>query len=135
MARSFMIHAALHWGDNGLGDIELWSFAVDHAAWLYNQIPQMVSQCKSDHCDLIRTDIGVVWCMFLSLHCRMERSSLRGIDVLEWVSQILGLSSEHSSMVVLMWNLHTGYVSPLYHVLCLMTSSRLCSMMESLLLI
>jgi transposase InsO family protein len=40
MARSFMIHAALHWGKDESDDISQWSFAVDHAYWLYNRIPQ-----------------------------------------------------------------------------------------------
>ena len=40
MARSFMIHTALHWGEDGSDDISLWSFAVNHATWLYNCIPQ-----------------------------------------------------------------------------------------------
>ncbi len=40
MARSFMIHAALHWGEDGSDDISQWSFAVDQASWLYNCIPQ-----------------------------------------------------------------------------------------------
>ena len=39
MARSFMIHAALSWGNDGSDDIELCFFAVDHTAWLYNQNP------------------------------------------------------------------------------------------------
>jgi hypothetical protein len=57
-----MIHAALNWGGDGSDDITLWSFVVDHAAWLYNRIPQwfssitpleMVTQCKSDHWQLM----------------------------------------------------------------------------------
>jgi len=66
MARSFMIHAALHWGEDGSDNISLWSFAVDHAAWLYNRIPQrlsgitpleLMSHTKSDHKDLMRTHV------------------------------------------------------------------------------
>jgi hypothetical protein len=64
MAWSFMIHAALNWGEGGSDDITLWLFAVDRAAWLYNRILQqfsgitpleMVTKCKSDHQDLMRT--------------------------------------------------------------------------------
>jgi hypothetical protein len=66
MARSFMVHAALHWGADGSDDVSLWSFAVDYAAWLYNRIPQrrsgltpleMVTQTKSDHKDLMRAHV------------------------------------------------------------------------------
>jgi hypothetical protein len=124
MARSFMIHAALHWGEDGSGDIELWSFALDHAAWLYNRIPQrfsgitpleMVSKCKSDHRDLLRTH---VWgCPVYVL----EPSLQDGKKLPKWnrrarMGQFLGFSTEHSSTVALVRNLHTGYVSPQYHV-------------------
>jgi hypothetical protein len=66
MGRSFMIHAALNWGEDGSDDISLWTFAVNHAAWLYNRIPQrfsgitpmeMVTNIKSDHRDLMRTHV------------------------------------------------------------------------------
>ena len=43
MARSFMIHSALHWTTHGADDLSLWSFAVDHAAWLYNRVPRRKS--------------------------------------------------------------------------------------------
>ena len=61
-----MIHAALHRGSDGSDDVSLWSFAVDHAAWLYNQIPQcqsgitpleMITSAKSDHCDLLMSHV------------------------------------------------------------------------------
>ncbi len=35
MACSFMIHASLHWTEQGSDDISLWSFAVKHAVWLH----------------------------------------------------------------------------------------------------
>ena len=40
MARLFMVHSALNWGEDGSDDITLWLFAVDHIAWLYNCISQ-----------------------------------------------------------------------------------------------
>jgi hypothetical protein len=124
MARSFMIHAALNWGEDGSDDITLWSFAVDHAAWLYNRIPQrfsgitpleMVTQCKSDHRELMRAH---VWgCPVYVL----EASLQDGKKLPKWnkrarMGQFLGFSREHSSTVALVRNLHTGHVSPQYHV-------------------
>jgi hypothetical protein len=124
MARSFMIHAALNWGEDGSDDITLWSFAVDHAAWLYNRIPQrfsgitpieMVTQCKSDHRDLMRAH---VWgCPVYVL----EASLQDGKKLPKWnkrarMGQFLGFSRQHSSTVALVRNLHTGHVSPQYHV-------------------
>ena len=32
MARSFMIHAALNWGEDGSDDLSLWCLALDHAS-------------------------------------------------------------------------------------------------------
>ena len=124
MARSFMIHAALHWGEDGSDDISLWSFAVDHAAWLYNRIPQrrsgitpleMVTRCKSDHRDLMRTH---VWgCPVYVLEPQLQD----GKKLPKWnrrarMGQFLGFSRVHSSTVALVRNLHTGHVSPQYHV-------------------
>jgi len=66
MARLFMLHGALNWGEDGSDNISLWSFAVDYAAWLYNHIPQrgsgitpleMVTQSKSDHRELMRAHV------------------------------------------------------------------------------
>ena len=66
MACSFMIHTALNWGEHASDNIKLWAFAVNHAAWLYNHIPQclsgitpleMVTHAKSDHRDLHRTHV------------------------------------------------------------------------------
>jgi hypothetical protein len=124
MARSFMIHAALHWSEDGSDEISLWPFAVDHAAWLYNRIPQrtsgitpleMVTKCKSDHRDLMRTH---VWgCPVYVLEATLQD----GKKLPKWnkrarMGQFLGFSRSHSSTVALVRNLHTGYVSPQYHV-------------------
>ena len=49
MAREFMIHTALNWGDDGSDNLSLWSFAVDHAAWLYNRIPQRESGISNSY--------------------------------------------------------------------------------------
>jgi hypothetical protein len=43
MAHSFMVHSSLHWTDQGLDDILLWSFAVKHLVWLYNHVPNSPS--------------------------------------------------------------------------------------------
>ena len=39
MARTFMVHASLHWTDRGSDDLSLWSFAVKHSVWKYNRVP------------------------------------------------------------------------------------------------
>lgn len=64
MARTFMIHVALHWDEQGSDAITLWPFAVCHATWLYNQLPngvtglsplKILTGTRSDHRDLLRT--------------------------------------------------------------------------------
>ena len=65
-ARTMMIHLSLHWSDHGVDDLALWAFAVKHAAWLYNRIPnrhtgltplEILTKTKADHRDLLRTHV------------------------------------------------------------------------------
>ncbi len=42
MARTFLVHSSLHWTDMGADDISLWPFAVKHAVWIYNHVPNQV---------------------------------------------------------------------------------------------
>ena len=39
MARTFMVHSSLHWKYHRVDDISIWSFAVNHAVWLHNRLP------------------------------------------------------------------------------------------------
>ena len=120
MAREFMIRTALNWGDDGSDNLSLWSFAVDHLAWLYNMIPQresgitplkFMSSIKTDHCDLLRAH---VWgCPVYVLEAKLPD----GNKLPKWsrrarMGQFLGFSREHSSLVAMVRNLHTGFVSP-----------------------
>ncbi len=38
-----MVHASLHWTEQGLDDILLRSFAVKHSVWVYNRVPNVRS--------------------------------------------------------------------------------------------
>ena len=120
MAREFMIHAALNWGEDGSDDIALWSFALDHAAYLYNRIPQresgiapleMVTTNKSDYTDLARSH---VWgCPCYVLEAKLQNNQ----KLPKWnrrarMGQFLGFSRHHLSTVALVRNLRTGHVSP-----------------------
>ena len=119
-----MVHTALHWAEDGAAELNLWSFAIDYAAWLYNRIPQrlsgitpieMITQNKSDHRDLMRAH---VWgCPVFVLEPKLQS----GKKLPKWnkrarMGQFLGFSCEHSSTAALVQNLHTGYVSPQYHL-------------------
>ena len=66
MARTFMLHVALHWSDNQVDDISLWPFVVKHAFWLYNRVPNHVTgitplerltNTKADHKDRLRIHV------------------------------------------------------------------------------
>ena len=125
MARHFMIHTALHWSEYGTDDISLWPFAVKHAAWLYNRLPnrvtgltpiEMVSQTKTDHRDILRSH---VWG---SPSFVLDPKLQDGKKIPKWnsrarVGQFLGFSEEHSSTVALIRHLKSGHVSPQFHTL------------------
>ena len=66
MARTFMLHVSLHWTEHGVDDLSLWPFAVKHAVWLHNWLPnkvtgltpiELLTKQKTDHRDLLRTQI------------------------------------------------------------------------------
>jgi hypothetical protein len=66
MVCCFMVHSSLHWTDQGSDDISLWPFAVKHAVWLYNRVPnhlsgltplELLTKSKADHHDLIHLHV------------------------------------------------------------------------------
>lgn len=38
-ACTMMVHASLHWPSDGADEIRLWPFVMQHAAWVYNHLP------------------------------------------------------------------------------------------------
>jgi hypothetical protein len=124
MARTFMIHVALHWDEQGSDAVALWPFAVRHAVWLHNRLPnavtglsplEILSGTCSDHRDLLRTH---VWgCPVYVLDPKLQD----GQKIPKWnrrarQGQYLGFSDEHSSLVANVRHLSSGYVSPQFHV-------------------
>ena len=123
MARTFMLHTALHWNEKGVDNLALWPFAVKHAVWLYNRVPnritgltpiELLTKTKADHRDLLRSH---VWgCPTYVLDARLQD----GKKIPKWnkrarIGQFLGYSDEHSSLVANVRHLTTGHVSPQYH--------------------
>jgi len=120
MARTFMIHVSLHWSEQGADAVALWPFAVRHAVWLYNRVPnsvtglsplELLSGTRADHRDL-------VWgCPVYVLDPKLQD----GQKIPKWnrrarQGQFLGFSDEHSSLVANVRHLTSGYVSPQFHI-------------------
>ena len=66
IACTFMIHVSLHWDEQGSDAVELWPFAVCHAVWLYNHLPngvtglspmEIVTGTRSDQRYLLHTHV------------------------------------------------------------------------------
>ena len=121
-ARALLLHALIHWPDQA--NLRLWPFALQHAAYLYNHMPnqrsllspmELLSGCKDDHTRLQRSH---VWgCPVYVLDPKLQD----GKKLPKWNprarrGQYLGQSPEHSSTIGDVLNLRTGWVSPQYHV-------------------
>jgi hypothetical protein len=125
MACSFMVHASLHWTDRGSDDISSWPFAVKHAMWIYNRVPnrqsgltplELLTKLKADHHDIL---CAHVWgCLAIVLEQQLQNNKkLPKWNRCAWVGQCLGYLDEHSSLVANVHHLSTGYVSPEFHVI------------------
>jgi hypothetical protein len=123
MARAMMIHFAMHWPQ--VAETNLWPFAVDHAVYLWNRIPN--KSTKLAPIDIFTTllhfgnndlqRLHVFGCPVYVLDPSLQdakklpkwsRRSRRGI--------YLGLSKIHSSNVHLVLHPETGHISPQYHL-------------------
>ncbi len=124
-ARHMMVHAAVHWPNNNSDNIRLWPFAVQHAVWLFNRIPNRVTgltpleaftKTKSDHTEIRRAH---VWgSPVFVLDPRLQD----GHKIPKWNkrsrrAQFMGYSAEHSSLVAMVRNLQTNHVSPQFHII------------------
>ena len=124
MSRAMLLHFAIHWPQQA--DTKLWPFAVDHAVYLCNRIPDQKNKLSPlehftqttvpNHHHLQR--LHVFGCPVYVLNPKLQdgkkipkwdRRSRRGI--------YLGVSPYHSSTVHLVLNPSTGKVSPQYHVI------------------
>ena len=125
-ARSMMVHASIHWPADKADDIRLWAFAVKHAAWLYNRLPQkalgyrspleVFTKTKSDHRELLRAH---VWgCPVFVLDPKLQDGKkLPKFNRRARMGQFVGFSDEHSSLVAKVRNLSTNFISPQFHVI------------------
>ncbi len=61
-----MVHVSLYWSEYGADNLALWGFAVKHAVWLHDRIPnrlsvltplELLTKTKANHCDLLCTHV------------------------------------------------------------------------------
>ena len=125
MACWFIVHSSVHLTDRGLDDILLWPFAVKHAVWLYNRVPnhfsgltplELLMKSKADHRDLLRSH---VWgCPAIVLDPKLQNDQkLPKWNRCACVGQFFGYLDEHLSLVANVRHLSTGHMSPQFHVI------------------
>ena len=121
-----MIHVALRWDERGSDNVALWPFAVRHAVWLYNRMPnsvmglspietEILTGTRSDHRDLLRAHVWGCPVFVLDPHLQ-DGKKIPKWDRRSRQGQFLGFSDEHSSLVATVRHITTGFVSPQFHV-------------------
>jgi hypothetical protein len=123
LARTMLLHMSLHWPEQA--DLELWPFALEHSAYLWNHLPR--SDTRLPPQELYTGSLFVSYdhlarlytfgCPVYVLHPHLQD----GHKVPEWQHQarcgrFLGYSMEHSPSIGLILNTTTGNISPQYHV-------------------
>ena len=122
IARTMMIHSALHWPD--VQDSKLWPLAVRHAAYLFNRMPNpstgvspldIFSRTRQPQAKF--HDLHVWGCPVYVL----EKRIADGNKIPKWSSRsnrqlYLGVSDKHAGTVPLVLNLETGKITPQFHV-------------------
>jgi hypothetical protein len=122
-ARTMMLHSIIMWPDQA--DLALWPFALDHAVYLWNNMPQRESRMSPlelftgqkfpsyDHLQRLH-----VWgCPVYVLDPKLQD----GKKIPKWQpracrGQFLGYSKDHSTTIGMVLNIATGHVSPQFHV-------------------
>ena len=123
MARAMLLHVRIHWPDEF--DPALWPFAVDYAVWIYNNMPLADRANMSPNELFSKSKVGcsmlqrarVFGCPCYVLDSRLQD----GRKIPKWkprsrTGMFLGFSSKHSSLVGMILNIRTGYISPQFHV-------------------
>ena len=122
-ARTMLLHATIHWPEQM--HLHLWPFAVEHAVWLWNHLPNRRTNIApleifsgitfSDFHHLQRSH---VWgCPVYVLDPKLQD----GKKLPKWQAkarrgQFLGISPDHSTTVGRILNLRSGFISSQYHV-------------------
>jgi len=130
IARTLMLHSAIHWPD--MADASLWPMAVQHAVFLYNHMPNRDTGI-SPHDLFSKTR----WPQrkFHDLHVWgspvyvLDKTLADGKKLPRWKprskrSVYMGVSKKHATSAPLVLNPESGYITPQFHVVCLMIGSQ-----------
>ena len=123
MARTMMLHAAIHWPD--VSDPSLWLMAVRHAVYLFNHMPS--TETGISPADLF-THTQWKQCKFHDLHvwgCPLlyvlDKHIANGKKLPHWKPQskcaiYMGASPIHASSIPLVLNPDSGAITLAFHV-------------------
>lgn len=122
-ARTMMLHSLIHWPESA--DPALWPFAMEHAVYLWNNMPRKDTGLSPLEVFTQTSDMSAnplqqarVWgCPVFVLDPKLQD----GKKLPKWKARsrqgmYLGISASHSSTAGRILNPRTGYVSPQYHV-------------------
>ena len=126
MAHTMMIHAAMR-SPQGSVSADLWPMAIDHAVWLYNRIPkretgfsalELWSRSQFLPSKEILSTSHTWGCPAYVLEPKLQKG---GVKIPKWAPRsrrgvFLGFSRMHSTMVGLVLNLQTKFISPQFHI-------------------
>jgi hypothetical protein len=122
MARTMMLHAAIHWPDM-VDDVSMWPMAVQYAVFIYNHIPDPSTGISPSD---IFTKQRFPLAKLHNLHvwgCPtyiLDKTIQDGRKLPRWKPRsqrciFIGLSPQHSSSVARVLNLFTGYITAQFH--------------------
>ena len=114
-------YAALHCPDDNADNSRLCAFAVTHADWLYNHMPnktigwmspfEIFTKTQSDHHDLLRASIWG-YPVFVLPPKLQDGQKIPKFNRRSYMGQFLGFSDQHNSLVAMVWNMGTNLVRP-----------------------
>lgn len=122
-ARAMLIHSMIHWPHETT--LDLWPFAVEYAAYLYNHMPRR--DCDKAPIELFfdsTCDVGAILADAKCWGCPayvLDPTLQDGKKLPRWspkskLGQFLGRSREHADAVGRIRNLSTGAISSQFHV-------------------
>ena len=124
-ARTMLLHMVLLWPDQA--DISLWPFALETAVYIWNNLPK--KDLRQAPLELFAQQLFPSLDHLMRLHvfgCPvyvLDPKLQDGKKLPKWDPRVrrgmyLGPSSSHSTLVSRVLNLHTGKVTPQYHIVC-----------------